>query len=206
MELKLTTATGKASTKSIEVSDANFSREFNESLVHQAVTGYLAGARSGTRAQKTRSEVSGGGKKPWKQKGTGRARSGTIRSPIWRSGGITFAAKPKDWSQKLNRKMYRAAIQSILSELVRTDRLVVVDSFTVDAPKTKDMVERLGKLGTSNVMIVTEDMSDNLFLSTRNLHHVGVCDANNIDPVSLIRFEKVIITADAVKKIEETLA
>ena len=206
MELKLTTATGKASTKSIEVSDANFSREFNEALVHQAVTGYLAGARSGTRAQKTRSDVRGGGKKPWKQKGTGRARSGTIRSPIWRSGGVTFAARPKDWSQKLNRKMYRAAIRSILSELVRTERLVVVDSFTVDAPKTKDMVERLGKLGTSNVMIVTEDMSDNLFLSTRNLHQVGVCDANNIDPVSLIRFEKVIMTADAVKKIEETLA
>jgi len=206
MELKLTTATGKASTKSIEVSDANFSREFNEALVHQAVTGYLAGARSGTRAQKTRSDVRGGGKKPWKQKGTGRARSGTIRSPIWRSGGVTFAARPKDWSQKLNRKMYRAAIRSILSELVRTERLVVVDSFAVDAPKTKDMVDRLGKLGTSNVMIVTEDMSDNLFLSTRNLHHVGVCDANNIDPVSLIRFEKVIMTADAVKKIEETLA
>lgn len=206
MELKLTTATGKASTKSIEVSDANFSREFNEALVHQAVTGYLAGARSGTRAQKTRSDVRGGGKKPWKQKGTGRARSGTIRSPIWRSGGVTFAARPKDWSQKLNRKMYRAAIRSILSELVRTERLVVVDSFSVDAPKTKDMVERLGKLGTSNVMIVTEDMSDNLFLSTRNLHQVGVCDANNIDPVSLIRFEKVIMTADAVKKIEETLA
>lgn len=206
MELKLTTATGKASTKSIEVSDANFSREFNEALVHQAVTGYLAGARSGTRAQKTRSDVRGGGKKPWKQKGTGRARSGTIRSPIWRSGGVTFAARPKDWSQKLNRKMYRAAIQSILSELVRTERLVVVDSFSVDAPKTKDMVERLGKLGTSNVMIVTADMSDNLFLSTRNLHQVGVCDANNVDPVSLIRFEKVIMTADAVKKIEETLA
>ena len=206
MELKLTTATGKASSKSIEVSDANFSREFNEALVHQAVTGYLAGARSGTRAQKTRSEVRGGGKKPWKQKGTGRARSGTIRSPIWRSGGVTFAARPKDWSQKLNRKMYRAAIRSILSELVRTERLVVVDSFTVDAPKTKDMVERLSKLGTSNVMIVTQDMSDNLYLSTRNLHHVGVCDANNVDPVSLIRFEKVIMTADAVKKIEETLA
>ena len=206
MELKLTTATGKSSTKSIEVSDANFSREFNEALVHQAVTGYLAGARSGTRAQKTRSDVRGGGKKPWKQKGTGRARSGTIRSPIWRSGGVTFAARPKDWSQKLNRKMYRAAIQSILSELVRTERLVVVDSFAVDAPKTKEMVERLGKLGTSNVMIVTADMSDNLFLSTRNLHQVGVCDANNIDPVSLIRFEKVIMTADAVKKIEETLA
>jgi len=206
MELKLTTATGKASTKSIEVSDANFSREFNEALVHQAVTGYLAGARSGTRAQKTRSDVRGGGKKPWKQKGTGRARSGTIRSPIWRSGGVTFAARPKDWSQKLNRKMYRAAIRSILSELVRTDRLMVVDSFTVDAPKTKDMVERLNKLNANNVMIVTEDLSDNLYLSTRNLHHVGVCDANNVDPVSLIRFEKVIITADAVKKIEETLA
>ena len=206
MELKLTTATGKASTKSIEVSDANFSREFNEALVHQAVTGYLAGARSGTRAQKTRSDVRGGGKKPWKQKGTGRARSGTIRSPIWRSGGVTFAARPKDWSQKLNRKMYRAAIQSILSELVRTERLLVVDNFDVAAPKTKDMVERLGKLGTSNVMIVTADMSDNLFLSTRNLHQVGVCDANNVDPVSLIRFEKVIMTADAVKKIEETLA
>jgi large subunit ribosomal protein L4 len=206
MELKLTTATGKASSKSIEVSDANFSREFNEALVHQAVTGYLAGARSGTRAQKTRSDVRGGGKKPWKQKGTGRARSGTIRSPIWRSGGVTFAARPKDWSQKLNRKMYRAAIRSILSELVRTERLVVVDNFTVDAPKTKDMVERLSKLGTSNVMIVTQDMSDNLYLSTRNLHHVGVCDANNVDPVSLIRFEKVIMTADAVKKIEETLA
>ena len=206
MELKLTTATGKASTKSIEVSDANFSREFNEALVHQAVTGYLAGARSGTRAQKTRSDVRGGGKKPWKQKGTGRARSGTIRSPIWRSGGVTFAARPKDWSQKLNRKMYRAAIQSILSELVRTERLVVVDSFTVDAPKTKDMVERLGKLGTTNVMIVTENMSDNLFMSTRNLHQVGVCDAKNVDPVSLIRFEKVIMTADAVKQVEEALA
>lgn len=206
MELKLTTATGKASTKSIEVSDANFSREFNEALVHQAVTGYLAGARSGTRAQKTRSDVSGGGKKPWKQKGTGRARSGTIRSPIWRSGGVTFAARPKDWSQKLNRKMYRAAIRSILSELVRTERLLVVDNFKVDAPKTKDLVERLNKLGTNNVMIITEDMSDNLLLSARNLHTVGICDANNIDPVSLIRFEKVIMTADAVKKIEETLA
>lgn len=206
MELKLTTATGKASSKSIEVSDANFSREFNEALVHQAVTGYLAGARSGTRAQKTRSDVRGGGKKPWKQKGTGRARSGTIRSPIWRAGGVTFAARPKDWSQKLNRKMYRAAIRSILSELVRTERLVVVDSFTVDAPKTKDMAERLAKLGTNNVMIVTQDMSDNLYLSTRNLHQVGVCDANNVDPVSLIRFEKVIMTADAVKKIEEALA
>ena len=206
MELKLTTATGKASTKTIEVSEANFSREFNEALVHQAVTGYLAGARSGTRAQKTRSDVRGGGKKPWKQKGTGRARSGTIRSPIWRSGGVTFAARPQDWSQKLNRKMYRAAIRSILSELVRADRLLVVDNFTVDAPKTKDLIEKLNNLGANNVMIVTQDLSDNLYLSSRNLHNVGICDVNNLDPVSLIRFEKVIMTADAVKKIEETLA
>jgi len=206
MELKLTTATGKASTKSIEVSEANFSRDFNETLVHQAVTAYLAGARAGTRAHKNRAERQGGGKKPWKQKGTGRARAGTIRSPIWRGGGKTFASKPQDWSQKINRKMYRAAIRSILSELVRQDRLMVVDSFAVDAPKTKDLTERLNKLGTDNVMIVTPDMSENLYLSSRNLHNVGICDVNNLDPVSLIRFDKVIMTADAVKKVEETLA
>lgn len=206
MELKLTTATGKASTKNIEVSDANFAREFNETLVHQAVTAYLAGARSGTRAQKTRSEVSGGGKKPWRQKGTGRARAGTIRSPIWRSGGTTFAAKPQDWSQKINKKMYRAAMRSILSELVRQDRLLVVDSFPVEAPKTKALSDKLNTLGADNVMIVTEDMSDNLYLSSRNLINVGVCDVNNIDPVSLIRFDKVLMTAAAVKKIEEMLA
>jgi large subunit ribosomal protein L4 len=206
MELKLTTATGKASSKNIEVSDANFSRDFNETLVHQAVTAYLAGARSGTRAQKTRSDVKGGGKKPWRQKGTGRARAGTIRSPIWRSGGVTFAARPKDWSQKINKKMYRAAMRSILSELVRQDRLLVVDSFSVDAPKTKDLVNKLNTLGADNVMIVTEDLSENLYLSSRNLHNVGVCDVNYIDPVSLIRFDKVLITAAAVKKIEEMLA
>jgi len=206
MELKLTTATGKASTKNIEVSEANFSREFNETLVHQAVTAYLAGARSGTRAQKTRSDVKGGGKKPWRQKGTGRARAGTIRSPIWRSGGVTFAARPKDWSQKINKKMYRAAMRSILSELVRQDRLLVVDSFSVDAPKTKDLVNKLNTLGTDNVMIVTEDLNENLFLSSRNLHNVGICDVNYIDPVSLIRFDKVLMTAAAVKKVEEMLA
>lgn len=206
MELKLTTATGKASTKNIEVSEANFSREFNETLVHQAVTAYLAGARSGTRAQKTRSDVKGGGKKPWRQKGTGRARAGTIRSPIWRSGGVTFAARPKDWSQKINKKMYRAAMRSILSELVRQDRLLVVDSFSVDAPKTKELVNKLNTLGTDNVMIVTEDLNENLFLSSRNLHNVGICDVNYIDPVSLIRFDKVLMTAAAVKKVEEMLA
>ena len=206
MELKLTTATGKASTKNIEVSEANFSREFNETLVHQAVTAYLAGARSGTRAQKTRSDVKGGGKKPWRQKGTGRARAGTIRSPIWRSGGVTFAARPKDWSQKINKKMYRAAMRSILSELVRQDRLLVVDSFSVDAPKTKDLLNKLNTLGTDNVMIVTEDLNENLYLSSRNLHNVGICDVNYIDPVSLIRFDKVLMTAAAVKKVEEMLA
>jgi len=206
MELKLTTATGKASTKNIEVSDANFSRDFNETLVHQAVTAYLAGARSGTRGQKTRSDVKGGGKKPWRQKGTGRARAGTIRSPIWRSGGVTFAARPQDWSQKINKKMYRAAMRSILSELVRQDRLMVMDSFSVDAPKTKDLAEKLNKLGADNVMIVTEDLSENLYLSSRNLHNVGICDVNYIDPVSLIRFDKVLMTAAAVKKIEEMLA
>ena len=206
MELKLTTATGKASTKNIEVSEANFSREFNETLVHQAVTAYLAGARSGTRAQKTRSDVKGGGKKPWRQKGTGRARAGTIRSPIWRSGGVTFAARPKDWSQKINKKMYRAAMRSILSELVRQDRLLVVDSFSVDAPKTKELVNKLNTLGTDNVMIVTEDLNENLFLSSRNLHNVGICDVNYIDPVSLIRFDKVLMTAAAVKTVEEMLA
>ena len=206
MELKLTTATGKASTKNIEVSDANFSRDFNEALVHQAVTAYLAGARSGTRAHKNRSDVKGGGKKPWKQKGTGRARAGTIRSPIWRGGGQTFAARPQDWSQKINKKMYRAAIQSILSELVRQERLLVVDSFALDAPKTKDLTVKLNKLGVTNVMIMTEEMNDNLYLSSRNLHNVGICDANNVDPVSLIRFEKIIMTAEAVKKVEEMLA
>ena len=206
MELKLTTATGKASTKSVEVSDNNFSRDFNETLVHQAVTAYLAGARSGTRGHKNRAAVSGGGKKPWRQKGTGRARAGTIRSPIWRGGGKTFAAKNQDWSQKLNKKMYRAAMRSILSELVRQERLMVVDSFDMDKPKTKELADKLNKMGVNGVMIVTDNMNDNLYLSARNLHTVGVCDVNYIDPVSLIRFENVLMTAEAVKKIEEMLA
>lgn len=206
MELKLTTATGKASTKSIEVSDANFGREFNETLVHQAVTAYLAGGRAGTRAHKSRSDVSGGGKKPWRQKGTGRARSGTIRSPLWRTGGKTFAAKPQDWSQKLNKKMYRAAMRSILSELVRQDRLLVLDGFDMDQPKTKDLADKLNKLGLDSVLIVTDGLSENLYLSSRNLHKVGVCDVSAVDPVSLIRFDKVVMTSDAVSKIEGMLA
>ena len=173
--------------------------------MHQAVTSYLAGARQGTRAQKTRAEVSGGGKKPWRQKGTGRARAGTIRSPIWRTGGVTFAAKPQDHSQKLNRKMYRAALRSILSELARQDRLVVVESFDVDQPKTKALVQKLGEFGVQDVLIVTEEVTENLYLSSRNLHKVDVRDAVGVDPVSLIHFEKVLVTVPALKKIEEML-
>ncbi|NNG14432.1 MAG: 50S ribosomal protein L4, partial [Gammaproteobacteria bacterium] len=153
MELTLTTATGKASKKTVEVSDANFGGDFNESLVHQAVVAYLAGARAGTRAQKNRSAVRGGGKKPWRQKGTGRARAGTIRSPLWRSGGVTFAAQPKDHSQKINKKMYRAAMRSILSELVRQERLLVVDNFEMEAPKTKELADKLNALGVDKGIV-----------------------------------------------------
>ncbi|UCE89601.1 MAG: 50S ribosomal protein L4 [Pseudomonadota bacterium] len=206
MELKLTTATGKASTKSVELSDDAFAREFNEALVHQVVTAYLAGARAGTRAQKTRAQVRGGGAKPWRQKGTGRARAGSIRSPLWRTGGTTFAAKPQDHSQKVNRKMYRAAMRSIVSELARQERLVVVDKFAVDAPRTKDLVEKLKALNLGNVMIVTDAMDDNLFLAARNLHQVGLSEAGALDPVSLVGHDKVLITVPALKTLEEMLA
>lgn len=190
----------------VSVSEAAFAREFNEALVHQVVTAYLAGGRQGTRAQKTRSEVSGGGKKPWRQKGTGRARAGTIRSPIWRTGGVTFAAKPQDFSQKVNRKMYRAAVQSILSELVRQDRLVVVESLAVSTPKTKEFTQQLSGLGVAqNVLVVSEEVEQNLYLASRNLPKVDVRDAAGIDPVSLIAHEKVLVTVPALKKIEEML-
>ncbi|MFB0979619.1 MAG: 50S ribosomal protein L4 [Alteromonadaceae bacterium] len=200
MELSLKDATG-----ALEVSEATFGLEFNEALVHQVVVAYAAGARQGTRAQKTRSEVSGGGAKPWRQKGTGRARAGTTRGPIWRSGGVTFAAKPQDHSQKVNRKMYRGAIKSILSELVRQDRLVVVENFTVETPKTKELVAKLNGLELKDVLIVTPDVDENLFLSARNLYKVDVRDVDGIDPVSLVGFEKVLMTASAVKQIEEML-
>ena len=191
---------------SIEVSDVAFAREFNEDLVHQVVTAYLAGARQGTRAQKTRSDVSGGGAKPWRQKGTGRARAGTIRSPLWRSGGVTFAARPQDHSQKVNKKMYRAAMAAIWSELARQDRLVVVEDFAIEAPKTKALASKLKDLGLDNVMVVTEEVSPALYLSARNLHKVDVRDVQAIDPVSLIRNDKVLVTVPALKKIEEALA
>jgi large subunit ribosomal protein L4 len=201
MKLDFTGAKG-----AVEVSEATFGREFNEALVHQVVTAYAAGARQGSKAQKTRSEVSGGGKKPWRQKGTGRARAGTIRSPIWRSGGVTFAAKPQDHSQKVNKKMYRGAIQSILSELVRQERFVVVENFELETPKTKALAAKLSEMELKDVLIITEEVSENLFLSARNLYKVDVRDAATIDPVSLIAFDKVVVTAGAVKQIEEMLA
>ena len=191
--------------QAIEVSERTFGGEFNETLVHQAVVAYMAGGRQGTRAQLTRAEVRGGGKKPWRQKGSGRARAGSIRSPIWRSGGVTFAAKPQDHSQKLNKKMYRAALRSILSELVRQERLVVVEDFTVEAPKTKALVSKLGGLGLSDVLIVTDAVDENLYLAARNLPHVDVRDVQGSDPVSLIAYDKVLVTVSAVKKFEELL-
>jgi len=197
---------GNKAAGTVAVSEANFAREYNEALVHQVVTAYLSGARQGTRSQKTRSEVAGGGKKPWRQKGTGRARAGTIRSPIWRSGGVTFAAKPQDHSQKVNRKMYRAAMRSILSELARTDRLMIVEALDVEQPKTKLLVEALKGYGVDNVLIVADNVDKNLYLASRNLHKVDVRDVEGADPVSLIAYDKVMITVDAVKKFEEALA
>ena len=205
MELSVVKPGNKAA-GTVAVSEANFAREYNEALVHQVVTAYLSGARQGTRAQKTRSEVAGGGKKPWRQKGTGRARAGTIRSPIWRSGGVTFAAKPQDHSQKVNRKMYRAAMRSILSELARTDRLMIVEALDVEQPKTKLLAETLKGYGVDNVLIVVDNVDKNLYLASRNLHKVDVRDVEGADPVSLIAYDKVMITVDAVKRFEEALA
>ena len=196
---------GSAEAGTVSVSDVAFAREYNEDLVHQVVTAYMAGARQGTRAQKNRAAVSGGGKKPWRQKGTGRARAGTIRSPIWRSGGVTFAAQPQDHSQKVNRKMYRAALRSIMSELARQDRLVVVESLDVEEPKTKLLAKQLGDYGVDNVLIVSADVGENLYLAARNLRKVDVRDVDGIDPVSLIGHDKVLVTVDAVKKFEEML-
>ena len=190
----------------IELADGVFGVEFNEPLVHQIVTAYMAAGRAGTKKQKTKGEVSGGGKKPWKQKGTGRARAGSIRSPLWRGGGKTHAAVPRDHSQKVNRKMYRGAIRSIVSELVRGGHLVVADSFTVDTAKTKSLVEKLGGFGGQDVLIVSEAVDQNLYLSARNLFTVDLCDVSALDPVTLLRHEKVVMTTDAVKKLEAWLS
>ena len=201
MELVMKDAQG-----ALQVSETTFGREFNEALIHQVVVAYANGARQGTRAQKSRSEVSGGGKKPWRQKGTGRARAGSIRSPIWRSGGVTFAARPQDHSQKVNKKIYHTTLQSILSKLVRQERLIVVEQFAIDAPKTKDLVAKLKGLELNDVLIVTPEVDENLFLAARNLYKVDVRDVTGLDPVSLIAFDKVLMTAEAVKQIEEMLA
>lgn len=198
-------ADGKAK-GAVDVSDDSFGVRFNEALVHQVVTAYQAGARQGTRGQKNRSDVSGGGRKPWNQKGGGRARAGSIRSPIWRGGGKTFPAVTQDFSQKVNKKMYRAAMRAIVSELLRQERLVAVDEFKVDAIKTRGLVDKLTKLGAANALIVTESVDESLFLSARNLHRVNVCDAAAVNPVSLVGYEKVIMTVPALKRIEEMLA
>lgn len=200
MDLK--TVTGAA----VELSDTAFGREFNEALVHQVVTAYLAGARQGTRAQKTRAEVSGGGIKPWRQKGTGRARAGSIRSPIWRGGGRAFAAKPQDWSQKVNRKMYRGAMQCILAELIRQERLILVEDMTMSAPKTKDLIAKLNELNAPRALIITKEVDENLYLAARNIPHVNVLGTSEVDPVSLIAFDKVIMSVEAAKQFEESLA
>jgi len=194
------------SKEKITVSDTVFGFDYKESLVHQIVTAYMAGARSGTKAQKNRAAVSGGGAKPWAQKGSGRARAGTIRSPLWRSGGVTFAAQPRDYSQKLNKKMYRAGIRSIFSELARSERMLIVDDITVDAPKTKQLLSKLKELGVEKTLIVTETGDEKLYLSARNLHNVEVTDVAGINPVSLIRYDNIVITVGAVRAIEEWLS
>lgn len=204
MELNVINQTG-AKAKSIDVSDKVFGVDFNEALIHQVVTAYQAGARSGTRAQKNRSAVSGGGVKPWRQKGTGRARAGTIRSPIWRSGGVTFPSANQDFSQKVNKKMYRGALRSILSELVRSDRLVTIDAMDFPAPKTKVLAEKLDRLELDNVLIVDAEVQDGLVLSARNIPHADVCDVKDLNPVRLLSHDKVLMTSAAAEKVQEWL-
>lgn len=205
MNLKIV-APGNKSTETVEVSAEAFGREFNEALVHQVVTAYRAGGRQGTKAQKNRSAVSGGGAKPWRQKGTGRARAGTTRGPLWRTGGVTFAAQPRDHGQKVNRKMYRGAMQAILSELVRQDRLIAVKELIMDTPKTKELANKLKEFDAENVLIVTNEVDQNLFLSARNLRKVDVVDVQAVNPVSLIAYDKVMMTVPAVKQVEEMFA
>ena len=207
MKVSVMNQAGTKGGSDLEVSDATFAADFNESLVHQIVVAYQANARLGTRAQKNRSAVRGGGAKPYRQKGSGQARAGTIRSPLWRGGGKVFPSSPlENFSHKVNKKMHRAGIRSILSELLRQERIVAVDSFTLDAPKTKSLTERLTKLGAPDALIITDARDENLRLSARNLHKVDVCDVTTIDPVSLIGHEKVIMTVAAIKRLQEILA
>lgn len=204
MELTVHKPGDKSGTAS--VSEAIFGVAYNEPLVHQILTSYTAASRAGTRAQKTRAEVRGGGRKPFKQKGLGRARAGTIRSPLWRGGGVTFAAQPRDYSKKVNKKMYRGAMRSILSELVRQDRLICVEEFVVDEAKTKKALEKLAELQLSEVLIITDEVSKDLYLATRNIARVDLIDTTEIDPYSLIGFEKILITRSALEKVEAWLS
>lgn len=190
----------------VNVADDVFNTPYNEPLIHQAVVAYMAAGRAGTKAQKTRAQVSGGGTKPWKQKGTGRARAGTIRSPLWRGGGKIFAATPRDYTQKLNKKMYRAALRSIISELIRSERLTVVEQLTLTAPKTRELLTQLKTMNAPEALIIVEALDETLYLAARNLYRVDVCEADYVDPVSLVGFEKVIITVPALKQLEERLA
>jgi len=201
--MKLKNTDGKA----VELNDAVFADEYNETLVHQAVVAYMAAGRSGTKAQKSRSDVSGGGIKPWRQKGTGRARAGTSRGPIWRKGGVTFAARPRDYSKKLNKKMYRSAMRSIFSELVRSDSLIIVDDFGVGEPKTKAMVSKLDSLKVgSNALLVSADVDENLQMSSRNIPNCEYLPFSSLNPVSLVSHDSVVITSSAVTKVQEWLA
>ncbi len=204
MKLKVLNISTNKST-SFEVADTIFAREFNQSLVHQVTTAYMAGGRQGSKAQKNRAAVSGGGKKPWAQKGTGRARAGTSRGPIWRSGGVTFAASPRSYAQKVNKKMYKGAISIIFSELVRSERLKIVKDFEIKDVKTKNVTALLKTLNVKDALLMTEELDENLYLSSRNLYHVGVCDTQSIDPVSLIGYKNVVMTEAALKKVEAML-
>lgn len=206
MNLNITVPGSGATGAAVDISETTFGRQFNEALVHQVVVSYQAGARQGTRAQKSRSTASGGGRKPFRQKGTGRARAGTIRSPIWRGGGVTFAAKPQDHSKKVNKKMYRGAMQSILSELVRQERLLVTEDFAIEEPKTKAVKAKLEALQLENVLVVVEEVPENLYLGARNLKNVEVIDVQGVNPVNLIGFDKVLFTVAALKQAEEMLA
>ena len=202
MELQVQSISSGAAAASVALSDEVFGNAFNEALVHQVVTAYMAAGRSGTKAQKSRADVAGGGRKPWRQKGTGRARAGTTRSPLWRGGGRTFAARPRSYEQKVNRKMYRSALRSILSELVRQDRLLVVDDFQLAEPKTKLALAALNKLGVNDVLIVCDEISENLFLAARNIPHVGMADVIAVDPVLLVSYDKVVVTQKALAGLE----
>ncbi len=201
--MKLKNTDGKA----VELDDSVFADEYNETLVHQAVVAYMAAGRAGTKAQKTRSDVSGGGAKPWNQKGTGRARAGTSRGPIWRGGGVTFAARPRDFSKKLNKKMYRSAMRSIFSELVRSESLIIVDDFGVSEPKTKAMVSKLDSLSLSqNSLLVSADVDDNLMMSSRNIPNCEYLTVSSLNPVSLVSHDNVVITSSAITKVQEWLS